>query len=349
MKLIPILLLALLCCPSLGCSSPEDDGGAQGESQGGTVPRIDGERALSYVQKQVGFGPRPAGSQALVKTRDWFVEELKKLGLEPRIDSFEDKDNAPGMTFHNILCEIPGTTEPKDPSKQRILVLGSHYDTKLCAGHSNPAWNFRFVGANDAGSSSGLLLELARWFRDHPLRVPLLLIWFDGEESIEWHWNDDRALFGSKHAVRQLRKRFPKDRALFECIPVMYLLDMVGHKELAITRDTYSSKRLQEIVLKEATRLKKQRHFFKTETAVLDDHVPFHNFGIDVVNLIQFGPPTPEWWHTEKDTMDILSAKSLETIGKITAMALPRIVDEYYPPYESDSAEGKGDKKEGDK
>lgn len=325
---------ALLALPLLACCSMSDDENGQGAA---SAPRIDGERALRYVQKQVDFGPRPAGSEALAKTRDWFVHELKQLGLRPTVDSFTDEKNAKGLTFHNILCEIPGSDPAENDGKRgRLLVLGSHYDTKLCAGHADPAYNFEFVGANDAGSSSGLLLELARWFKDHPLRVPLLLIWFDGEESLEWHWNDDRALFGSKRAVAELRKRFPKDRPLYDCIPVMVLLDMVGHRDLAITRDTNSSRRLQEIVFAAAQQLGYERHFFKTVTGVVDDHIPFANCSIEVVNLIQFGPPLPDWWHTPNDTMDILSAKSLRIVGQVTALALPRIVQEFYPPLEKD-------------
>ena len=325
------LLLPLLAC----CSASDDDGGGGGP---GPLPRIDGERAKSYVQKQVDFGPRPAGSEALAKTRDWFVSELKKLGLKPNIDSFTDEENAKGLTFHNIQCEIPGS----DPSEKRMLVLGSHYDTKLCQGHANPEWNFKFVGANDAGSSSGLLLELARWFKEHPLRCSLMLIWFDGEESLEWHWNDDKALFGSKRAVRQLRKRFPKGKPLYEHVPVMFLLDMIGANTLHVTRDTNSSRALQDIVFQQAKRLGKQSYFFKTETAVTDDHLPFLDYSIEVVNLIDFGPPTPEWWHTEKDTMDIISAKSLQLIGQVTAMSLPLIVDRYYQRPKPDPEKGEG-------
>ncbi len=321
-------LLPLLAC----CSTPDDNDGVLGP-----IPHIDGERAKSYVQKQVNFGPRPAGSEALAKTRDWIVAELKKLGLKPQIDSFSDEKHAKGISFSNILCEIPGS----DPEEKRLLVLGSHYDTKLCREQANAPRSFDFFGANDGGSSSGLLLELAHWFKDHPLRCPLLLIWFDGEESIDWDWNDNRSLFGSKRAVQELRKRFPKDKPLYEHIPVMFLLDMIGAKTLHVSRDTNSSRALQDIVFQQARHLGKQSYFFKTETAVTDDHMPFLDYSIEVINLIDFGPPTPDWWHTEKDNMEIISAKSLELIGQTTAMALPVIVERFYPKPEKRAAQDK--------
>ncbi|MFQ5507433.1 MAG: M28 family peptidase, partial [Planctomycetota bacterium] len=134
-------------------------------SQGAPRPGpISGERALEHVRRMVAFGPRPSASANLIRTRDYIESEVGKLGLTPVRDTFTF-ENAPGVTFHNVSAEIPASR----PGEQRVLVLGSHYDTKLCKGHKEPWHNFEFVGANDGGSSSGLLLELARHFKAEPL------------------------------------------------------------------------------------------------------------------------------------------------------------------------------------
>ncbi len=308
---------------------------------------VSGKRARAHVAKLVAFGERPAGSKALERSRKYLEGELKKLGLASTVQSFRDKA-APGIHFHNLLCEIPGTDKHDD----RLLVLGSHYDTKLTKGHDRDEHNFKFVGANDGGSSSGLLLELARYFRKHPLRCRLLLVWFDGEESLEFDWNDDKALFGSKHCVKMLRKRFPKTRPLYKCVPVMVLLDMIGDPKESITRDELSSRRLQRIVAESAKKLRYSKHFFKKQTEVTDDHIPFKNRSIEVLDLIQFGPPIPAWWHTKDDTLDKVSAKSLEIVGKVVAHALPRIVEACYEklaaPKQTEKTGGTSSKKTDD-
>ncbi|MCB9918990.1 MAG: M28 family peptidase [Planctomycetes bacterium] len=289
---------------------------------------IDGARAFSHVKAMVDFGPRPAGTAALRQNRDYIVDELKKLGLTPKVDSFEDPAKAPGITFHNIECEIAGTKA----DEKRIVILGSHYDTKKTDVPDRPSDGpDHFVGANDAASSSGLLIELARWLVANPLPCPTLLLWFDGEESISWEWGSgDRALFGSKHAADKLSRRF--DRKLGRNVIAMVLLDMVGAKDLHIVEDTDSSPDLIALFKATAKDLGYDKHFFKSSLPVTDDHVPFKQRGVRVIDLIQFGGKDQNgvspWWHTHEDTLDILSPDSLSIVGHVVVRALPKIVAE---------------------
>jgi len=285
---------------------------------------IDGARAKAHVQALVDCGERPAGSAQLIKARDYLSGELTKLGLSPKVQTFTHPA-APNITFNNLYVEIPGTRKGDD----RVLVLGSHYDTKITHGHPDEAHNFEFVGANDGGSSSGLLVELAGYFKNHPLACTLVCVWFDGEESIPFDWDDNRALFGSKHFRDSLKAR-AGNRDLSEYVPVMVLLDMVGNKDLAITRDDASAPELIAVVERTAGELGYGQYFFKTGWEVKDDHVPFKNLGVRVLDLIQFGPPTPPWWHKQNDTMDLISAESLAIVGHVVAEALPKIVAEHY-------------------
>ncbi len=290
---------------------------------------ISGKAALAHVKKMVSFGPHPAGSAALLKVRDYIRGELHKMGLKPSLDSFRS-EKAKGIQFHNIVCKIPGTKK----NEKRILLLASHYDSKKTTGHPLPEQNFRFVGANDGGSSSGLLLEVARYLKKHPLPIEVRCLWFDGEESIPFDWGEgELAMFGSKHYVKKLRAEFPKEKDLVEFVPVFILLDMVGAKDLSISMDSNSDADLIRIVAKTAQRLGYSKFFFHERTQVTDDHIPFQNYGIAVLDLIQFGGErngTPTWWHTEGDDLTILSAKSLEIVGHTLVRSLPDVVKRFY-------------------
>jgi len=300
-----------------------------------TVPTgpnpIDPVRAYAHVKAMVEIGPRPSGSAGLYKCRDYIAKELSALRLRPRIDKFQAPLGLPEVpAFFNITAVIPGTRTDDN----RILVIGSHYDTKR-TDHAPPPQpaGFKFVGANDAGSSSGLLLELARYYKKNPPPVTLHLVWFDGEESITWDWGDgERALFGSKRYVEQLKTTFPKP--LWKSVPVMLLLDMVGAKDLHIVEDTlYSSPELVQIFKNVTHALGKEKHFFQTKTEVKDDHEPFANVSIKTLDLIQFrNEDIDTWWHKSGDDLSMISAESLATVGHVVVTALPLVIDAFYAP-----------------
>lgn len=316
-KRLVLLVFAALLAPSCSTSAPVEKS------------PVSGKLALEHVKKMVSYGPHPAGSAALLRVRDYIRGELRKMGLKPELDSFTS-DKAKGIQFHNIVCRIPGTRK----GEKRVLLLASHYDSKKTQGHPLPEQNFRFVGANDGGSSSGLLLEVARYLKAHPLPVEVRCVWFDGEESIPFDWGEgEMAMFGSKHYIKKLRKEFPKEKDVVEFVPVMILLDMVGAKDLSISLDTNSDMELVRIVANTAKRLGYQKYFFREKTQVTDDHIPFQNYGISVLDLIQFGGErtgTPTWWHTERDDLTILSAKSLEIVGHTLVRSLPDVVKKFY-------------------
>lgn len=331
-KAVTLLVAAMGVAVLALCLSLMNLSGCGGSTHGSAKPSpLNAQAAYAHVKAMVEIGPRPAGSEQLKQCRDYIVNELAKFGVKARIDAFEDKENAPKVaSFFNIEAEIRGTRE----NDQRILVIGSHYDTKLAAGHPNSQDNFEFVGANDAASSSGLLIELARHYQKNPPPIDLLFVWFDGEESIRWIWDREERdnLIGSRHCVKQLRKRFPAP--LSKSVPVMVLLDMVGAKDLAIVHDSeISDPGLIDIFRKASVRTGNETKFFQLKVAVTDDHVPFNNLSIHTIDLIQFdgGGSVSPWWHTKSDTMDIISAESLGIVGHVVVEALPEVVREFYP------------------
>lgn len=124
-------------------------------------------------------------------------------------------------------------------------------------------------------------------------------------------------------------ERLKKERQLSR-IKAMVLLDMVGDKDLTIPREQGSSQWLVEAIWGTAQQLGYAREFPNRPYEVGDDdHMPFLRAGIPAVDIIDFeygdGPEDNSYWHTEEDTLDKISAKSLKIIGDVVLLSLPRI------------------------
>jgi glutaminyl-peptide cyclotransferase len=284
--------------------------------ESGPLPSIDSARAFQYVKEIVAFGPRPNGSANHKKVEDYFLAHLKGDDVENDIfiaDTPEGK-----LPVHNIIAKFPGT-------KDGIIVVASHYDTNY------PFRNTPYVGANDGGSSSALLLELANQLRGKKLEgYSVWLVWDDAEESIkpdnELPFLDD-SLYGIKHVA----EKWEADGTLKK-IKAFLLADMIGDADLNIDRDTNSTPWLEAVVYEAASRLGYQSHFFgRTLPGVSDDHIPFVKRGVPSADLIDFSYGYNDvFWHTTQDTVDKLSPKSLEIVGG-TILETIRILDKMEP------------------
>jgi glutaminyl-peptide cyclotransferase len=258
-----------------------------------TAPKIDPTKAMEYTRQAVAFGPRPIGSAAHAKLQAWIRKHLKNDNLEEDKFTAETPDGKFEMT--NFIAKFPGT-------KDGIVVIAGHYDTKIMKG---------FVGANDGGSSTGLPLELADVLRAQKEGRPTVwIVLFDGEEAVK-EWSDTDSTYGSRHLAQKWQQEgiLPKIKALL-------LVDMVGDKDLDILRDTYSTSWLEDMVQQAASKLGYADHFFAVQSGIEDDHIPFVKLGVPSADLIDFDyGPNNSYWHTTKDTIDKLSAKSLGMVG----------------------------------
>ncbi len=307
---------------------------------------VSGQRAYDHTAKIVSFGPRPPGSENLRKVEGYIESELKAIDpkLELHRQTFTVPDRAPGVEFRNLWVQIPG----KDPDKGPIVAIAAHYDSKIASGHDDAAHNFPFVGALDAAASCGVLLELAREIdAKHPIDANVWLIWLDGEESFDWDWNKDRALFGSQHFAATMaadKQLFPD--GLGKRMRAFVLLDLLGDPELKIDKDTESHRQLLEIFADTAKQMGVGDVMHRYQSPMTDDHIPFKNFGVKVVDLIDFrfrsktehGPNAPAeakrytpWWHTADDNLSNVSAASLDIVGNLVWHALPKIQAEIVP------------------
>ncbi len=178
--------------------------------------QFSGERAYQHVEKLVGYGARPSGSDALGRSATYIKTQLEDYGLKAEEQVFMASTPLGPKQFCNIVAKTRVQTgEPK-----RVIVIGSHYDTKVFT-------NFTFVGANDGGSSSGALLEIARIAAEQP---NLWFVFFDGEEAMK-DYTDEDGLWGSKFFVEDL-----KGKNQIGEVKAMVLLDMIGDKNLIVCR-----------------------------------------------------------------------------------------------------------------
>ncbi|HYP54214.1 MAG TPA: M28 family metallopeptidase, partial [Pyrinomonadaceae bacterium] len=244
------------------------------------------------------------------------VGELKSYGLKVSEDEFDARTPEGKRRMVNVAAELAGE------SAERVIVA-SHYDTKLYK-------EFRFVGANDGGSSSGVVLELARLLaaRNTRPRFTYWFVFFDGEEAFcrEWHEcgrpGEPDNTYGSRRFVERLRKRGELGSAR-----AMILLDMVGYKNLELGRETASTPWLVDEIWRAARELGHDKKFVGREEAVGgDDHEPFLRAGVPAVDIIQLD--TYPHWHTPEDTLDKISPDSLKAVGDVVLAALPRVEEQ---------------------
>jgi glutaminyl-peptide cyclotransferase len=272
--------------------------------QAASSPAFDGGRAFEDIRQLVAIGPRVAGTEGAQKARDYIMAQMKALGLTVQEQAFEPTTPLGRAKMVNVRVLLPGG-DGKSPDR---LVLGGHYDTKLFR-------EFTFVGANDGGSSAAFLIEMARVLKNRKNLLPIELLFLDGEEAVV-NWEGDDHTYGSRHYVQAARK----DGTLKQ-IRAFILVDMIGDRNLRILRESASTEWLTEAIWGAARRLKRSE-FVDQQTPIEDDHVEFLEAGVPAVDIIDLDYPD---WHKAGDTLDKVSAKSMQAVGDVLLEALPEI------------------------
>ena len=267
------------------------------------MAKFDAGRAWEHLRQLVAIGPRPSGSPAIEQTRKYIKEQLAANGLTAVEQAWEDQTPIDKVHMVNLVATIPGAR------KERIVFAG-HYDTKLYR-------QFRFVGASDGGSSAAFLLELARVLKARKNTLTIELLFLDGEEARlpDWHGTDNT--YGSRHYVEAAKR----DGSL-ATLKALVLIDMIGDRDLDIRRDTNSTPWLTNAIWDAAKRQSLDDYFLSDSTRIEDDHLPFLAAGVPSVDIIDLDY---EAWHTAEDTLDAVSARSLQAVGDVVLGALPKI------------------------
>lgn len=290
-----------------GCGRPPAP--VKGRLPADLPQRFDSQRAWRDLERIVGFGPRPSGSNALAHTAAYIIEQLRATTLQVEEQDFTTNTPRGPIKFKNIIARARPDCPPR-------FVIGGHYDTKWLP-------QIKFVGANDGGSSAAALLELARVLDKQP--VDAWLVWFDGEECVE-HYDDGDGLFGSMHFVRTLF-----DQKKLKQTEAMVLLDMVGDRNFCLTlpKPYPLEQRLTRVALEAARALGLRDYVRLAGHPIVDDHTPFLLNKVEAVNLIDFDygniPGLNNFWHTERDTLDRCAPESLRIAGQIALELLRRL------------------------
>jgi len=269
---------------------------------------VSGTSALEFTRRAVAFGPRAPGSAANHALQNYILTELRKDGCEIVEDAFTAKTPQGAIAMKNILARFPGKPSGAGVSRRAIAITG-HFDTKFFPGR-------KFVGASDGGSSTGLLLELARVLAHQPRIDDVYLAFLDGEEAFG-EWSDSDSLYGSRH----LAERWGRDGTLRR-LKGLINVDMIGDKNLDIPQETNGSMALNKLIWQTASDLGYKAFFTSQQIAEEDDHIPFVRAGVAAVDLIDIDYPP---WHTDADSMDKLSAQSMEIVGTVVYEVIQRL------------------------
>lgn len=280
-------------------------GGCKQKSREPLRPRFG---AKEIAERFCALGPRDSTTPGAAIAAEWIADELRLAGIVPVVDEFlEPDENGRNRVFRNVLASIPGT------GSGRFLLM-SHYDTK--AGIAPD-----FVGANDGGSSTALLLALARWYRENPCEATISFAFLDGEECVVEYGGHD-GLNGSRHLAGALKT---SGTALDGVI----LLDMVGDGDLSLTIPANCSKKMVAALRKAANALEVGMRMESATYEMIDDHDPFHQLGYPALDIIDFEygsrPGLNDYWHTAEDTVDKLSDETLDTVGALVIGTISRL------------------------
>jgi Zn-dependent M28 family amino/carboxypeptidase len=275
-------------------------------------PHFNGARALEYARQFVAIGPRWPTSPGHLKAEAFLRDHFKGDQLEE--DAFTADTPIGPVAMRNFIVRFPG-------KKNGVIVLATHYETNY------PLRNINYVGANDGGSTTGLLLAIADQLRAETAGGKKLdgysvwLVFDDGEEAIQ-SWSSSDSLYGTRH----LAAKWAGDGTLGR-IKAFILADMIGDKNLNIQHETRSTDWLVALMTKAANKFGYGHHFFQTEEQVEDDHLPFVQRGVPSIDVIDLNyGPNNSYHHTAQDTMDKISARSLTIDGDVFLETI-RLID----------------------
>lgn len=284
----------------------------------GRLPEFDDSAAFAHLEKQVAFGPRVPGSDDHTECGDWLVSTLQ--GYADRVHqqeiAFSDRrDSSRVWNGRNIVAAFNLA-----PRRNFRVLLCAHWDSRPWADrdpdstrHDDPV-----PGANDGASGVAVLLEMARILKEHPLDFGVDIVLFDLEDIGDYGAAPDSdSLNPFSIGAREFVDRLPRYRPAFGI-----LVDMVGDADLRLPREGFSWSRASRVVQQvwaAADDAGAPAFVAESGDPVIDDHVPFLEKGIPVINIIDFDYP---YWHTIEDTPDKCSPESLGQVGRTLVQTL---------------------------
>jgi glutaminyl-peptide cyclotransferase len=291
-------LLTTLLLLTIATTAP-----AQKSAAPKTSGQISGQAIYNLTQQYIAAAPKryigsPGHAKAEVFIKSHFTQEAAKGNFET--DEFSARTPIGLLTMRNFIVRYPG-------KKDGVIVIASHYETNY------PLKDIPFVGANDGACTTALLISLGAYLRAHPPEgYSVWLVFDDGEEAIQ-SWSPSDSLYGTRH----LAAKWSQDGTISK-IKAFLVADMIGDKDLNLDKDDNSTPWLRDLLVVAAKNTGHSAYIFKNTIGVEDDHLPFAQRGVPVLDLIDidYGPhtnATPDGYHhTAQDTLDKISPKSLQ-------------------------------------
>ena len=271
-----------------------------------------GDKAYTHIQSQMAFGNRIPNTTAHQNCVSYIVSTLTSLGLSVTYQNFTGaQGEGAGVPFINII----GVLKANQTAQKRVL-LAAHYDTRPFSDHDingdpkTPDYAHPVPGANDGASGVAILLEMARAMKPYNRTRDIYFIFLDGED-----FGTDlqsSMLYGSRYYASKMTQ------SEISATDYFILFDMVGDKNLTIYREQNSDISLQDKIFSKAASLGITQFINNTRYQINDDHIPFRDHGVKVVDLIDFDyeNATVNYWHTPMDTLDKVSTLSLSATGR---------------------------------
>lgn len=302
-----LLLLLTLTCSAVPNRSRDSEETVLGVD---SLLTFDGARAYEHVRHLVEIGPRPSDSDGIRRAQAYIISQLKSFGCPVEEHDFHASTDVGNLAMKNIVVKLHGTSPG-------IILYTTHYDTVRIP---------NFVGADDGGSGTGTMIELARLFCGRTNSLNVWIAFFDGEEaqgkwkdgaSVQWNKDGSNNTFGSREMAAQMALSGELRR-----VKAMILADMIGPQNARIKRDTGSTRWLTDFIWDTAFQLGYKNTFVNEDYPVGgDDHFSFIRRGVAGCDLIDFSVP---YWHTTQDSLDKVDARSLSIVGTVLTETLPR-------------------------
>ncbi|MGA7921779.1 MAG: M28 family peptidase [Candidatus Acidiferrales bacterium] len=320
-----VAMCAILTCLSVAaCNSQTSTinfgSKEQAASQSKAAPSVspsastggfDGSKAFEHVRRLVELGPRPPDSEAIRQAQSYIVTQLESYGCPVEEHDFQALTPIGELRMKNIIAKIPGTGSG-------IVMYATHYDTVRVP---------NFVGADDGGSGTGTMLELARVLCPLKEKLNIWIVFFDGEEAQGYwpdknsvQWTNENSTFGSREMVASMALSGDLKR-----LDAMILADMIGPSDLRLKRENNSAKWLTDIIWTTASRLGYGTVFINESfPEPADDHISFRRRGVAATDIIDF-EVQDTYWHTPQDTLDKVAPNSLAIAGHVFIEILPEL------------------------
>jgi glutaminyl-peptide cyclotransferase len=273
---------------------------------------FDGTTAFGYIERQVAFGPRVPGTPAHEKMGDWLDSLLRQRADTVIVQSWTHVTTAKTkLPLRNFIARFNLGAE------KRLLLL-AHWDSRpVSDSPTSRDSSHAVLGANDGGSGVALLLGLADVLQRTPPAIGVDLLFVDGEDYGDFTKTPNDVLMGSRYyGAHQLPGGPPLYAVLF---------DLVADKDLQIYQEGNSlvgAPEVVELVWDTAKELGYGGYFIASPRhTLIDDHLELQKAGIRAIDVVDFDYPA---WHTQYDTIDKVSAASLQVVGDVAVQLIRR-------------------------